>query len=62
GLKDQGAVKVAAACTHPLLTPGAKEKLMEAGAEVIIGTDTIDSPYCQVTVAGMITDYLKGIL
>ena len=62
GLKDQGAVKVAAACTHPLLTPGAKEKLMDGGAEVIIGTDTIDSPYCQVTVAGMIADYLKKIL
>ena len=62
GLKDQGASNVAAACTHPLLTFGAEEKLMDGGAEIIISTDTVESKYGQVTVAGMIADYLKGML
>lgn len=61
-LKAQGATKVVAACTHLLLTPGAEEKLIDAGADIIIGTDTIKSKYGRITVASMVADYLKCML
>ena len=61
-LKEQGAVAVAAACTHPLFMPGAIEKLEDAGSDLILATDTIETNFKSVSVAGLIADYLKNIL
>ena len=61
-LKVQGADTVAAACTHALFMPGAIEKLEDAGSDLILATDTVDTKYETVSVAGMIADYLKTIL
>ena len=61
GLKDQGAGKVAAVCTHALPVPGANEKLRNAGADDIVATDTVESLYETVSVAGLIADYLRTI-
>jgi ribose-phosphate pyrophosphokinase len=61
GLKKQGAGKVAAVCTHALPVPGTNEKLKNAGADRIIATDTVESIYETVTVAGLIADFLKTI-
>ncbi len=61
GLKEQGAGKVAAVCTHALRVPGANEKLKNAGADKIVATDTVDSVYETVSVAGLIADYLRKI-
>jgi len=61
-LKAQGAKRVYAACVHPLLAPGAYERIMRAGAEALIGTDTIPCEASQVTVAPTIADYLQGSL
>ena len=61
-LKEQGADIVAAACTHALFMPGAIEKLEDAGSDLILATDTVDTKYETVSVAGMIADYLKTIL
>ncbi|MGW8178989.1 MAG: ribose-phosphate diphosphokinase, partial [bacterium] len=61
GLKEQGAGKVAAVCTHALPVAGANEKLKNAGADKIVATDTIESIYETVSVAGLIADYLKKL-
>ena len=62
GLKEQGAEHVAAACTHPLLMPGAEEKLKAAGAEVVVATDTVESEYGNISIAELIAEYLKDLL
>ncbi len=61
GLKDQGATRVAAACTHALFMPGAEERLKEAGADLVLATDTVETPYGVVSVADLIADHLKGL-
>jgi ribose-phosphate pyrophosphokinase len=55
----QGADRVAAACTHVLYMPGAEEKIRKAGADPILSTDTIETPFSKVTVASLIADMLK---
>jgi ribose-phosphate pyrophosphokinase len=61
-LVDQGAERVAASCTHVLYMPGAEEKIRKAGADPIISTDTIETPFSKVTVASLIADKLKEII
>jgi ribose-phosphate pyrophosphokinase len=57
-VKDQGATKVYAACVHPLLTRDSQEKILENGAEEIIGTDCVQSPVSKVSVAPLIAKAL----
>ncbi|MBT3285664.1 ribose-phosphate pyrophosphokinase [Candidatus Bathyarchaeota archaeon] len=61
GLKDQGAGKVAAVCTHALPVPGANEKLKNAGADLIVATDSVESIYETVSVAKLVANFLKTI-
>ena len=61
GLKEQGAGKVAAVCTHALPVPGANEKLKNAGADKIVATDTVESIYETVSVARLVADFLKTL-
>ena len=61
GLKRQGAAKVAAACVHALFMPGAEVKIEEAGSDLIVSTDTVQSKHSKVTVAGLIADYVKTL-
>ncbi|MEM3737596.1 MAG: ribose-phosphate diphosphokinase [Candidatus Bathyarchaeia archaeon] len=60
-LKARGARRVYAACVHPILAPGAYEKIKEVGAEAVIGTDTIPSKVSLVTVAPTIAQALRII-
>jgi len=57
-VKREGARKVIAACTHPVLVEDALEKIYEAGADAVIGTDTIPSPVSHVSVAPIIAEAL----
>ncbi len=59
GLKEQGAVKVAAACTHGLFTKGANRRIQEADVDLIIATDTVETSFSCVSVAPLIAGYLK---
>ena len=43
--------RVFVACTHMMLTNDADKRILEAGAEEIIGTDSLPSKYSQVEVA-----------
>ena len=57
--KDGGAEKIFAVATHALLLGQAKFRIIKAGANEIIGTDSIDNEVCKVSLAKIIVDYLK---
>ncbi|MDX1797413.1 MAG: ribose-phosphate diphosphokinase [Candidatus Lokiarchaeia archaeon] len=57
--KYAGAEKVFAVATHALLLGQAKFRIIKAGADEIIGTDSIDNEVCKVSLAKIIVDYLK---
>ncbi len=56
--KDSGADRVFAVATHALLLQNAKFKIIKAGAEEIIGTDSIDNEASKVSLSKAIADYL----
>ncbi len=55
-LKQMGVEKVYASCIHALLVKGAEDKIMGAGAERIIASDTIPNEYAEFTVAGVLSE------
>ncbi|TFG00337.1 MAG: ribose-phosphate diphosphokinase [Promethearchaeota archaeon] len=57
--KKNGAKKVYAVATHALLLQNAKYRIIEAGADIIIGTDSIDNEAAKVSLAKTIVDYLE---
>ncbi|UCD14142.1 MAG: ribose-phosphate diphosphokinase [Thermoplasmatales archaeon] len=57
-LKRQGAKKVSVACTHGLFVGEAKEKLLSAGCDEIISTDTIENEFSKVRAAPCIAEIL----
>lgn len=57
--KESGARKVFAVATHALLLQQAKFRIIKAGADEIIGTDSIDNEASKVSLAKIIADYLK---
>jgi ribose-phosphate pyrophosphokinase len=50
-VKDHGARKVYVACVHPLLIGDSQKRILENGAEEIIGTDSVPSPVSKVSIA-----------
>jgi len=52
--KKSGARRIVASCTHPLMLGNAAEKILAAGAERIVGTDSVPGPYSAVSVAPLI--------
>jgi len=58
-LHEQGARRIQVACTHPILAPGALEKIKKTGVEDVIGTDTMPSPISVVTVAPLIAEQIR---
>ncbi|KPV64796.1 MAG: Ribose-phosphate pyrophosphokinase [Candidatus Bathyarchaeota archaeon BA1] len=56
--RKEGARKIIAACTHPVLVDNALEKIYEEGADAVIGSDTIPSPISFVSVALIIAKAL----
>ena len=57
-LKSQGARRVYAACVHPLLIGEAKQKILQNGAEEIVGTDSIPTSVRTVSLAPLIAEAL----
>ncbi|MEM3697022.1 MAG: ribose-phosphate diphosphokinase [Candidatus Bathyarchaeia archaeon] len=53
-LKELGAEKVLAACVHPLLVGDAERRILEAGVEEIVGTDSVPSHVSKVSIAPLI--------
>lgn len=59
--KSSGARKVYAACVHPVLVPGALEKIRAAGVEDVVGTNTIPSPVSKVDVTPALVSYFHSL-
>jgi ribose-phosphate pyrophosphokinase len=57
--KEQGAKHVYSAVVHPLLTDEVREKIMKAGADEVVGTDTVPNVVSKVSVASLIVKALK---
>jgi ribose-phosphate pyrophosphokinase len=57
-LKSQGARKVYSACVHPLLIGEAITKIVDSGAEEIVGTDSLLNSVRTVSLAPLITEAL----
>lgn len=62
GLKAQGARRVAAACTHGLFMGDAEKRIREAGGDLIVATDTVETKFSKVSVAQLIAKNLEAIL
>jgi ribose-phosphate pyrophosphokinase len=59
-LKDLGAKHVFAACVHPLLIGDAAKRMLDAGVEDIVGTDSVPGPYSKVSLSPLISKLVKG--
>ncbi len=58
-LKRKGAKDIYVGCTHPVLAPGALERITKAGAKVIVATDSISSNISKISLAPLIAGYVK---
>ncbi len=54
--KRQGANRIYAACSHPLLIQSAKVRILQAGAEDIIGTNSVDSECAKISIASLFVE------
>jgi ribose-phosphate pyrophosphokinase len=59
-LKDLGAARIFAACVHPLLIADAEKRILDAGVEEIIGTDSVPSQTSKVTLAPLISNEIRS--
>lgn len=57
--KESGAKRVFAVATHALLLENAKFRILNAGADEIIGTDSIDNEASKVSLAKLIAEQFK---
>ena len=53
-VKTKGAGKVYCACVHPLLIGDSLKRIIENGAEEVIGTDAVESSVSKVSIAPLI--------
>ncbi len=58
-LKQAGAVSVSVACTHGVFVNNAIENLRGSQLEKVLCCNTIDSLFCEISVAGGIADELR---
>lgn len=63
GLRNHGASRVAAACTHALFMAGAKERIASAGADPIVISDSVRSEVeaVRVSIAPLIARKLRDL-
>jgi len=59
-LKKHGAKKIFVACTHGLFAGGAVKKLVSAGCDEIISTDTIVSKFSKIKISPCILKFLSS--
>lgn len=59
-LLDLGAVRVFAACVHPLLIGDAEDRILNAGVKEVIGTDSVPSRFSKVSLSPLISQEIKA--
>jgi ribose-phosphate pyrophosphokinase len=57
-VRKLGAQKIYAACVHPLLIGDAEKRIIDAGVEEIVGTDSVESHVSKVSLAPLICNKL----
>jgi ribose-phosphate pyrophosphokinase len=60
-LKEQGATQVYTACVHGLLIGDAEKRILDAGVEEIVATDSVPGKNSKVTLAPLISEALKAL-
>ena len=60
-LKELGAAEIYAACVHALLIGDAEKRILDAGVEEIVGTDSVSSLASKVSLAPLISKELKAL-
>jgi ribose-phosphate pyrophosphokinase len=60
-LKELGVARVFAACVHPLLIGDAEKRILDAGVEEIVGTDSVASRVSKVSLALLLSKELKAL-
>ena len=59
-LREQGAKHVFCACVHGLLIDDAEKRILDAGVEEIVGTDSVPGSVGKVSLAPLISQELKA--
>jgi ribose-phosphate pyrophosphokinase len=59
-LREQGAKHVFCACVHGLLIGDAEKRILEAGVEDIVGTDSVPGSVSKVSLAPLLSQELKA--
>jgi ribose-phosphate pyrophosphokinase len=59
-LRELGAARIFTACVHPLLIGDAEKRILNAGVEEIVGTDSVPSNVSKVSLAPLIAKALKA--
>jgi ribose-phosphate pyrophosphokinase len=59
-LRELGAARIFTACVHPLLIGDAEKRILDAGVEEIVGTDSVPSHVSKVSLAPLIAKALKA--
>jgi ribose-phosphate pyrophosphokinase len=60
-LRELGAAHVFTACVHALLVGDAEKRILDAGVEEIVGTDSVPSSVSKVSLAPLISKELKAL-
>jgi ribose-phosphate pyrophosphokinase len=60
-LQELGAARIFTACVHPLLIGNAEKRILDAGVEEIVGTDSVPSHASKVSLAPLIAKALKAL-
>jgi ribose-phosphate pyrophosphokinase len=60
-LKEQGAAHIYTACVHGLLVGDAEKRILNAGVEEIVATDSVPSKNSKVTLAPLLSQALKAL-
>ena len=60
-LKEQGAARIYTACVHGLLIGDAEKRILDAGIEEIVATDSVPGKNSKVTLAPLISEALKAL-
>lgn len=60
-LQELGAAKIFASCVHPLLIGDAEKRILDAGVEEIVGTDSVPSKTNCVTLAPILARELQAL-
>jgi ribose-phosphate pyrophosphokinase len=61
-LKSANASKVYACCIHGLFIGGSDQKILEAGADAILATNTVPNKYAEVDISAEIANFLAKLI